>query len=705
MGCLLIDYNGLSQEELDCVRTVVSENPNMELYPVITEGEEKTNSDLLRLKCFPFYHFETNLSFWKECFEKRRSVLWQKLFLFDYSWKMKANVLWPYHYEKSHLLQVQREYHQIFEYIDNEIIMNSKWIDTFQKYYFLSLGDKNEIRVVSDREQLMITCNDEVYYTAKKLEIVLTKYRPQGKYLEIVAFIKSPIFSFTKAPQLYVQENDSSEKKEVELRPSSWNFYKTKEEICRFYQFSYRISIDLVNKFHFYVRLNGVEYDTYYYFMPDVVFNTRLNRYCYYQNGYVFRFERNTFYVQKKPKEDKVNYYNQFQNKFQSELPETAAFRTRIYEARNKKKDQIWLYYDCKGVKRDNGYYQFVYDLEKKDKVKRYYILNDDLDMRRDLFNEKQWECVVPFGSQKHKLLYCLADFVITAFIEKNNYLPFTDEEYQNVQDVATIPQIIYLQHGVFHAHIPWKYSVDRMQVDKMVVTAKFEKKNMLALYGFKKHQLIESCMPRNDLFDLDEKPKRKILYAPSWRKYLVDMVGHQWVTREDLFLNSRFYKEINAFLTDRRLLRFLKWHHYRLELKMHPILYRYAHLFNLDGKYIKLAEETVREEEYSIFITDFSNYVYDFAYLRRKVIYFFPDYEEFLSGMSDYRESERPFEGGIGDFASDSRELYSLLKKAVRHSGKPNKQQYKEMDNMFLHRDYRARKRIYETLSKPGGS
>ena len=72
---------------------------------------------------------------------------------------------------------------------------------------------------------------------------------------------------------------------------------------------------------------------------------------------------------------------------------------------------------------------------------------------------------------------------------------------------------------------------------------------------------------------------------------------------------------------------------------------------------------------------------------------------------MSDYRESERPFEGGIGDFASDSRELYSLLKKAVRHSGKPNKQQYKEMDNMFLHRDYRARKRIYETLSKPGGS
>ena len=150
--------------------------------------------------------------------------------------------------------------------------------------------------------------------------------------------------------------------------------------------------------------------------------------------------------------------------------------------------------------------------------------------MRRDLFNEKQWECVVPFGSQKHKLLYCLADFVITAFIEKNNYLPFTDQEYQNVQDVATIPQIIYLQHGVFHAHIPWKYSVDRMQVDKMVVTAKFEKKNMLALYGFKKHQCFkyldcdgkkrESCLRRQDHVHTADRKRGRIechsILAPS---------------------------------------------------------------------------------------------------------------------------------------------------------------------------------------------
>ena len=42
--------------------------------------------------------------------------------------------------------------------------------------------------------------------------------------------------------------------------------------------------------------------------------------------------------------------------------------------------------------------------------------------------------------------------------------------------------------------------------------------------------------------------------------------------------------------------------------------------------------------EDYKMFITDFSSFVFDFACLCRPVLYFVPDYGQFKAGMNHYR-------------------------------------------------------------------
>lgn len=665
--------------------------------------EEDVEASLLRTKMFPFYYFEGNMEFWEKLFTSQNVPKGVCLaFLSDFMWKTCNNVMWPYNYDEEKLQKARERVTGIINKIPDEWLVGYKGVDNFHKCYLLGWKSEGETKAEVAENSLQVVRNGAVVYEAKKLEIVLTKFHPVKNRIRMVAFIKSPVFNFCEKPVLWMEENgDTKNRKEVPLMKSSWRFYKTKEETNVFYTFVLNIDTTQVKKFHFYVEVMGVLYDTYYYFMPEVIFNTALGRYRCYRKKTEYRFDHNTFLVNE-VKTGVVNWYREhISEQFMQAEPEVYEFRNQIYQKRQENR-KIWIYYDCKGVYKDNGYLQFVHDFEMEDGVERYYILNNELDSCRELFTEEQLPFVIPFGSSEHKMLYCLADKVITAYIEKNNYLPFTDDEYAKVMDVATMPMIVYLQHGVYHAYIPWKYSLDRLTLDKKVISAKFERKQDLEEHCFTKMYEIPSCMPRYDFLDASKKPEKKILFAPSWRKYLVDMVKNEWVTREDIFLESRFFKETSAFLNNGELVRFLKKHGYCLEFKLHPILKRYEHLYSLEGETVKMAPEGGNEEEYAIFITDFSSYIYDFIYLKRAILYFFADYEEFRSGMNDYREVVMPFKEGEIKFTTCAEEAVRCLKKMVRHNGRVPAKISKKMDAMFYHKDRGARQRIYESLMPP---
>lgn len=220
----------------------------------------------------------------------------------------------------------------------------------------------------------------------------------------------------------------------------------------------------------------------------------------------------------------------------------------------------------------------------------------------------------VKFGSEQHKILFLSAEKIFAAFVDAPDCIfPFGEEQFQNYSSIFR-GEIIYLQHGILHAHIPWRYSPvsKTFHADKIVVSSKFEIENFTETYHFPKEFLIPSGMPRYDLIPHKRYNGSKILYAPSWRAYM---------TEEEI---SNFIAKLSEFLNSAELSAFLSKYDLTLDFKPHPMFEKYSEMFDLRNSRVELAEN-VKAEEYLIFITDFSSYVFDFAYLSIPVVYFFP--------------------------------------------------------------------------------
>ena len=657
---------------------------------------------IVRTYFYAYYIFEKTMKFWEELFANYEGAVpnyIQALYLNDISWKTVMDILLPYHYDKEKFEEARDRVKALLNRVSDEIILRHPGVDNFHRQYFINLKDGNDIKLYSGANMIVVTNHDKVIYNTNKIQIILRYFKVKGDKIKIIAFLKSAVFNYVDKPKLYMIKNRHYDKpREIELRESSWSYYRAKTKTNHFWLFQLEIDTTKVKSFEFKVEVGGSKFDTSYFFMPQVFFSHKFKRYEYYKGGKEYRFNEGTFYISKADPEKQRAQLKKVRAKYRKKNRKLWLVRNLC--TRNiKRYDNVWLYYDCKGVRKDNGYYQFIHDFEKNDGVRRYYVVNGDLNEVKDLFTRKQRKYLVRFGSGFHKFLFLKARKVITAFIEVNNYMPFTRKVYSKLMDVSNQPDLIYLQHGVLHAHVPWKYSLDRLGVEKEVISTHYERENLINNYCFSEKNLIECGMPRYDYIDPNEESVNRILFAPSWRKYLVGVNGTEWVTTEGKFLQSQFFEETSRFLNSTELQEMLEKHDFYLDFKLHPILERYKHLYNITNDRVTMAESVISETQYKIFMTDFSSFVFDFVYLEKPIIYFLPEDEMFRAGMNDYREIDIPFEDAFGDLALTAEEAVAAIKKLLDNDCKPEKKYAEKMKDFFFYKDNNQTERLYQAL------
>ena len=128
--------------------------------------------------------------------------------------------------------------------------------------------------------------------------------------------------------------------------------------------------------------------------------------------------------------------------------------KLRRRAAKLRYKRNICIYYDCRGVGKDNGWYRFKEERKKDDGVVRKYIYDGEQNAEIFLAEGINKKDLIPFGSAKHKL-YCLAcRRIVTAYIEDINILPFNEQELHLYSDFFDF-EAEYIQHGVLHASLP----------------------------------------------------------------------------------------------------------------------------------------------------------------------------------------------------------------------------------------------------------
>ena len=637
------------------------------------------------MKKHPYYIHDKTIEMWEQ-FVSGESVpkVVQAYFLNDFRWKLKFDVLWPYQYKGERFETEVNRYVDLLKKIDVDLLVNYPEMPYGHKAYILGLayGDRVSTEIIDDKYAVCLDGN--ALFDFEDIEAFLSRFHVRNGVLTIVGALKCIPLNFTndiKMSYTVICDGNKTEYK-VNLKESSLSYFQSKTITNNFKGFNIKIPVKPGMKILFKTVLLGKEIPMYFSYPPTCPFCRRLHRHSYVAEDMHIKCKRHEIKIRKS------NFTDTVKNIIVSGIyMPKIGFRNmlvRIYSPFYRKKHKIWIYCDSSKTVKDNAYYQFIHDSKVNDGIERYYVCNSEANID-GWFDDSLKDKLVTYGSVKHRLYALSADKILTSFYGLRDFLCYPAGAFKFFSDLATF-ELVYLQHGVLHAHLPTLYSLDRMMLDKEVVSTQFEIDNLIHNYCFEDSFLIKSGMPRLGHIPKDKLPEKKILFAPSWRKFLVQPDGKgSWKPKEKAFLDSEFYKNTMAFLNSPKLDAALRKYGYVLDFKPHPNFRMYDEYFKFNEKTVRLAPPTVDEYSYSVFMTDFSSFMFDFIYLKRPILYFMPDLDLFEAGLNHYRQLDIPLDKGFGEFSSDPEKAVDDVVKLIENGCVPDQKYIDRMEGMFL--------------------
>lgn len=684
---LLFDESMTYQEDQKYCCHILSDKLKIGFVKEAQYNYMKNDSGIVSSSTNVITIFDKTIEFFEDIFNhypENVPEYYQALFIHDCGWKLKQHCLFPYHYTGEEFERQNARLIALMKRLDVDVLMKSPTIDNFHKYYLLQYICPQDIMVYPESDQISVLCGEKVLRTEQNCEIICNKLRYKKDTLIMLAMFKSMYGSFVGKPNIYAVEKTrtGTNERKLDVFVSSDSYYKSREKTNTFWTFYYETDMKFVEEFELFVEVGGVRYPARYYFMPNTSLFSGSKRKTTLMGDFSLTFDKNIFRI--RTLDENAKYKLITGNAATVKDKVCISIRNEALRYLDRK---IWLYYDCKNVKGDNGYYQFEHDCKKNDGIERYYISNNPVEFMREYVDPELLTKVVLFGSIKHKILFVSAEKILTAYVEPYNYNPLTGPEYAALSDLMHY-ELIYLQHGILHATLPWKYTPERSLADKIVVSSYFEQKNFQNNYNFRKQDIFSTGMGRFSRIapKSEEEGARRILFAPTWRQYLISQAADgTWLPEEKKFTASSYFEHFNDFLNSEALAEALEEHDCILEVKMHPIFEIYEHLFHVASDRIQFVTSNRNQRDYVMFITDFSSFTFDFAYCKLPIMYFVPDMYEFNAGLNQYRKLDLPFEEAFGRLVTDAEEAVNEVIRVMEREFAPEPEYQKRMNEFYL--------------------
>ena len=629
----------------------------------------------------PYYIFETSMEFYENLFNSfkgRVPPYFQGIVFNDLRWKLKEDKLLPYHYSPEDFQKAQERINNLLRKIDADTIILHPSVNEYHIHYWLSRKPDCFPSVIAREGSISVAADGKKIFSAASFPVMMRKIFTENGKARLLSFIKSPVFNHLQRDDWEIIVEDNGKRRALESFTSVFSAQDSVEYTNDFPAFFCEWTADEKHDIKFFVKVRGVEYPTDLLAEPTAVFSRKVR---WYVRGKT-KFSLSGRTLKSEPvSEEQI---------LEAELKQSKNFKGKTKKLRRaaidyRSKHRVWLYYDLHTVDFDNGYYQFKNDIKHDDGVERYYVYSRDYKDIDALFTKEEQEHLIKFGSERHKLLYLSSEFIFTAFYGVTPVSPFGSAAGEVPFADLMRFKTIYLQHGVLHASLRSQNSVERCRADKIVISAPFEMRNYMTNYHYPKDNLIPTGMPRYDHIDKNREPKNRILFAPSWRKYLTQEINSsKWELIEGKVKNSDYFRNFSKFLESPELHEILESEDMYLDVKLHPIIADAKGLFDIKSPRVVLAGAHVDVEDYKAFITDFSSFVFDFAYLNRPVLYFVPDYGQFKAGMNHYRELDLPFEEAFGPLVLEAEKAVEEVKKMAGLGFEPEEIYKERMDKFY---------------------
>ena len=326
-----------------------------------------------------------------------------------------------------------------------------------------------------------------------------------------------------------------------------------------------------------------------------------------------------------------------------------------IYKLFQKK--EIYLIGERKEQCQDNGYHLFKYVREKHKEDRFYYCITKDsnqLDRIKDLDN------IVYYKSFKHYLYYVLSRKLVCAHI--GSCTPDSAIVWKFEEKNIIKKNRVFIQHGVTKEILP-QLMYPKVNLSAFVCGAKPEYEFVKDNFNFPDGVVKYLGLCRFDNLH-DIQIKKQILIMPTWRQWF-GMNGNNEMSEEE-FLKSEYFIKFNELINSKEFDKCLRENSMMAIFYPHNEMQRYLHLFNTESKQVIVANKDNYDvqtllKESTMLITDYSSVAFDFAYMKKTIVYYQFDKDKYNNNhyKKGYFDYERD---GFGVVVSDLDEVIKSI-------------------------------------------
>ena len=355
-------------------------------------------------------------------------------------------------------------------------------------------------------------------------------------------------------------------------------------------------------------------------------------------------------------------------------------------------KKKWWLISEVDFDARDNGYVFFTYLKEKHPEINVAYLIPKTHPKYREIKMKKN---AVEPHSLRHMLIFISARVRISTLVHgcsPSNYITkyVLYKHHFFGKNVA-------LKHGIFKNLHP-NYFKENAHLDLICCATKQEFDFIKNEFHYDEGVAQLTGLARFDNLN-DAKIENQVLVMPTWRRWLDS------ISSADDFIDSEFYKQWILFLNNSDLKTTLAKNNTKIVFFLHPKLSKFVSCFKDNCPEILFLDKnsgSIQEElkKSKMLITDYSSVFFDFAYLKKPVVFYQFDENEYfkehyLHGYFDYRKD------GFGAVCTNFNEIINSTTQIVLNNYIVDKKYSTRADLSFLFRDSNNSDRIFKSINE----
>ena len=336
---------------------------------------------------------------------------------------------------------------------------------------------------------------------------------------------------------------------------------------------------------------------------------------------------------------------------------------------------ELWLVCERGNDARDNGYWFYRYLKEEHPEINARYVIETDSADRAKI---EALGGMVPRGSFSHYLAYYCADFLVGTHVQP--CAPDLILFYHLAgKGIRARGKQVFLQHGIIKDEMEWLHRKN-MYMDLFVCGAKPEYEYIRDTFGYPEHVPQYVGLARFDNLIRAERKEKMILVMPTWR-------GSHYPTGE-AFRNTAYYEHFQSLLCCKELEQLLEQQDYRLVFYPHIEMQKDSRRFKSGSDRITIVSKETHDVQKllmdcALLVTDYSSVFFDVAFLRKPVVYYQFDEEEFRKyhyqkGYFDFRRD------GFGPVCTTQEALLEALTESFEN-GMEMRTEYAQRTERFF--------------------